>query len=165
MVDDEPAAGLDLLVELPGGPAGVTSGDRQRATGDASVLSAVLLVQNIGDHLRSGGSIVTVVPENPRDGSADAAIGKRVTLDGLQVEIVGVLARLKKELGVTVLVVAHDLNPLLGVLDSAIYLLDGHAHHAPLDKVVDSELLTHMYGTTIQVAYTLQGELYMKSQG
>ncbi|ORB31964.1 metal ABC transporter ATP-binding protein [Mycolicibacterium parafortuitum] len=82
-----------------------------------------------------------------------------------QHEIVGVLARLKKELGVTVLVVAHDLNPLLGVLDSAIYLLDGHAHHAPLDKVVDSELLTHMYGTTIQVAYTLQGELYMKSQG
>ncbi len=82
-----------------------------------------------------------------------------------QHEIVGVLGRLKRELGVTVLVVAHDLNPLLGVLDSAIYLLDGHAHHAALDKVVDSALLTHMYGTTIQVAHTLQGELYMRSGG
>jgi zinc/manganese transport system ATP-binding protein len=80
-----------------------------------------------------------------------------------QQEIVAVLARLKQELGVTILVVAHDLNPLLAVLDSAIYLLDGHAHHAALDEVVDAALLTHMYGTRIQVAHTLQGELYMRN--
>lgn len=79
-----------------------------------------------------------------------------------QHEIVALLARLKRELGVTVIVVAHDLNPLLAVLDSAIYLLDGHAHHAAIDRVVDSELLTHMYGTPIKVAHTLQGELYMR---
>ena len=79
-----------------------------------------------------------------------------------QHEIVALLARLKRELGVTVIVVAHDLNPLLAVLDSAIYLLDGHAHHAAIDRVVDSELLTHMYGTPINVAHTLQGELYMR---
>jgi zinc/manganese transport system ATP-binding protein len=80
-----------------------------------------------------------------------------------QHEIVGLLARLKQELGVTILVVAHDLNPLLVHLDSAIYLLDGHAHHAAIDRVVDSELLTHMYGTPIKVAHTLQGDLYMRS--
>jgi zinc/manganese transport system ATP-binding protein len=80
-----------------------------------------------------------------------------------QHEIVGLLARLKQELGVTILVVAHDLNPLLVHLDSAIYLLDGHAHHAAIDRVVDSELLTHMYGTHIKVAHTLQGDLYMRS--
>ncbi len=79
-----------------------------------------------------------------------------------QHEIVALLARLKRDLGVTVLVVAHDLNPLLAVLDSAIYLLDGHAHHAAIDQVVDSQLLTHMYGTPIKVAHTLQGELYMR---
>ena len=80
-----------------------------------------------------------------------------------QHEIVQLLARLKRELTVTILVVAHDLNPLLSVLDSAIYLLDGHAHHAAIDQVVDSELLTHMYGTKIKVAHTLQGALYMRS--
>lgn len=80
-----------------------------------------------------------------------------------QHEIVELLARLKRELGVTIIVVAHDLNPLLAMLDSAIYLLDGHAHHAAIDKVVDSELLTHMYGTPIKVAHTLQGDLYMRS--
>lgn len=80
-----------------------------------------------------------------------------------QHEIVELLARLKAELGVTIIVVAHDLNPLLAMLDSAIYLLDGHAHHAAIDKVVDSDLLTHMYGTPIKVAHTLQGDLYMRS--
>jgi NAD(P)-dependent dehydrogenase (short-subunit alcohol dehydrogenase family) len=41
---------------------------------DATVLSAVLTVQILGDHLRSGGSIVSVIPENPVEGSAEAAI-------------------------------------------------------------------------------------------
>jgi NAD(P)-dependent dehydrogenase (short-subunit alcohol dehydrogenase family) len=41
---------------------------------DATVLSAVLTVQTVGDHLRSGGSIISVMPENPRAGSAEAAI-------------------------------------------------------------------------------------------
>lgn len=63
----------------------------------------------------------------------------------------------------TILVTASDLNPLLGVLDSAVYLLDGHAHHAPIGEVADPGLLTHLYGTEIQVARTLQGGLYMRS--
>ncbi|ETB45921.1 short-chain dehydrogenase, partial [Mycobacterium avium 11-0986] len=41
---------------------------------DATVLSAVLTVQTVGDHLRSGGSIISVVPENPPAGSAQAAV-------------------------------------------------------------------------------------------
>ena len=38
------------------------------------MLSAVLTLETVGDHLRSGGSIISVVPENPRPGSAEAAI-------------------------------------------------------------------------------------------
>lgn len=45
-----------------------------RSSLDTTVLAAVLTVQTVGDHLRSGGSIVTVVPENPVAGSANAAI-------------------------------------------------------------------------------------------
>jgi NAD(P)-dependent dehydrogenase (short-subunit alcohol dehydrogenase family) len=45
-----------------------------RSSLDAIVLSAVLTVQTVGDHLRSGGSIISVVPENPRAGSAEAAL-------------------------------------------------------------------------------------------
>ena len=79
-----------------------------------------------------------------------------------QYEIVRLLARLNKDLGVTIIVVAHDLNPMLDVLDSAIYLLDGHAHHASIHEVADADLLTHLYGTKVQVAHTLQGQLYMR---
>jgi NAD(P)-dependent dehydrogenase (short-subunit alcohol dehydrogenase family) len=46
---------------------------------DATVLSAVLTVQILGDHLRSGGSIVNVVPENPHEGSAEAAVKAAVS--------------------------------------------------------------------------------------
>ncbi len=46
---------------------------------DATVLSAVLTVQVLGDHLRSGGSIITVVPEHPAEGSAEAAIKAAVS--------------------------------------------------------------------------------------
>lgn len=81
-----------------------------------------------------------------------------------QREIVQLLDGLNKELGVTILVVAHDLNPLLGVLSSAIYLLDGHAHFDTLDGVVEEALLSHLYGTPIQVVRTPQGELYMRSR-
>ncbi|BBY89092.1 SDR family oxidoreductase [Mycolicibacterium tokaiense] len=41
---------------------------------DTTVLSAALTLQTIGDHLRAGGSVVNVVPESPRDGSAEAAV-------------------------------------------------------------------------------------------
>jgi NAD(P)-dependent dehydrogenase (short-subunit alcohol dehydrogenase family) len=45
-----------------------------RNTLDATAVSAVLTVQILGDHLRSGGSIVTVIPEHPREGSPEAAV-------------------------------------------------------------------------------------------
>ena len=80
-----------------------------------------------------------------------------------QRDIVALLARLHAELVVTIVVVSHDLNPLLPILDSAIYLLDGQPHYAPIDDVVDDALLTHLYGIPIQVAHTLRGERYMRS--
>jgi NAD(P)-dependent dehydrogenase (short-subunit alcohol dehydrogenase family) len=45
-----------------------------RASLDDTVLSAVLTLETVGDHLRSGGSIISVVPDNPRPGSAEAAV-------------------------------------------------------------------------------------------
>ncbi len=63
----------------------------------------------------------------------------------------------------TILVVAHDLNPLLPILDSAIYLLDGRPHYAPIDAVMDDALLSQLYGIPIHVARTPAGEPYMRS--
>mgnify|MGYP000948457566 CR=1 FL=1 len=41
----------------------------------------------------------------------------------------------------SVFVVAHDLNPLLGVLTGAIYLVDGHPHFAEIGHVAPAAQL------------------------
>ena len=80
-----------------------------------------------------------------------------------QHEIVSLLGRLSVDTGLTVVVVAHDLNPLLSILHSAVYLLDGHAHSGEIDQVVDEELLSHLYGTAVRVVRTPQGDLFTRS--
>jgi NAD(P)-dependent dehydrogenase (short-subunit alcohol dehydrogenase family) len=74
---------LDTIVHVPapkwdgGDPRAYTLADSAAAwrnTLDAIVVSAVLTVQTVGHHLRSGGSIIGVVPENPRPGSVEAAV-------------------------------------------------------------------------------------------
>lgn len=80
-----------------------------------------------------------------------------------QHEIVELLRDLHTARSVTIVVVVHDLNPLLSILDGAIYLLDGHAHYGAIGDVVDSELLTHLYNTPIKVVRTAQGDLFTRS--
>src|SRR3954453_10677746 len=79
---------LDTIVNVPaprfaaGDPRTFSLADLAAAwrnSLDATVLSAVLTVQILGDHLRSGGSIVNVIPEQPHEGSADAAVKAAVT--------------------------------------------------------------------------------------
>ena len=74
---------LDTIVNVPapsfdaGDPRTYALSDTANAwrnTLDATVLSAVLTVQAMGDYLRSGGSIISVMAENPPAGSAEAAI-------------------------------------------------------------------------------------------
>lgn len=74
---------------------------------------------------------------------------------------VHILAKLNRELGMTIQVVAHDLNMLLPILTGAVYLLDGHPHFAKLNEVLDSKLLTHLYGTQVQVVTTPQGDMFV----
>jgi len=75
---------LDTIVNVPapfwdaGDPRAYSLGDHATAWRNA-LDATVLTVQILGDHLRSGGSIVSVVPENPREGSADAAIKAAVS--------------------------------------------------------------------------------------
>jgi zinc/manganese transport system ATP-binding protein len=80
-----------------------------------------------------------------------------------QQEIVRLLGDLRRERDVTIMVVAHDLNPLLPVLTDAVYLLDGHPHHDEIGQVVQEELLTHLYGTPVGVVRTAQGDLFTRA--
>jgi zinc/manganese transport system ATP-binding protein len=66
-------------------------------------------------------------------------------------EIVALLKRVCIEQGITVLVSAHDMNPLLGVMDRIVYLANGRAASGRTEDVVRTEVLSALYGYHIDV--------------
>jgi zinc/manganese transport system ATP-binding protein len=66
-------------------------------------------------------------------------------------EIVTVLGKLAREHEIAVLLSAHDMNPLLGVMDRIVYVANGHAAAGPADEVVTSAGLTELYGHHVDV--------------
>jgi zinc/manganese transport system ATP-binding protein len=66
-------------------------------------------------------------------------------------EIVELLARICRERGIAVLLSAHDLNPLLPVMDRIVYLAGGRAVSGWTDEVVQSDVLTRLYGRRVDV--------------
>jgi zinc/manganese transport system ATP-binding protein len=66
-------------------------------------------------------------------------------------EIVAVLSRLAREQKIAVLLSAHDMNPLLGVMDRIVYVANGRVATGPTDEVVTSEGLTRLYGHQVDV--------------
>ena len=65
--------------------------------------------------------------------------------------IVALLRRLSRELGTTVLLSAHDMNPLLSAMDRIVYLAHGRAASGSADAVVRTEVLSQLYGYHIDV--------------
>jgi zinc/manganese transport system ATP-binding protein len=66
-------------------------------------------------------------------------------------EIVALLRRLSVEHGLAVLLSAHDMNPLLPVMDRIAYLANGHAASGSTHEVVRTEVLSKLYGYHIDV--------------
>jgi zinc/manganese transport system ATP-binding protein len=66
-------------------------------------------------------------------------------------ETVELVAQLVRERRIAALLVAHDMNPLLGSMDQVLYLAHGRAAVGPADKVVRSDVLTELYGYAVEV--------------
>lgn len=79
-----------------------------------------------------------------------------------QHSLVATLAHLNAQLNMSIQIVAHDINVLLPILTGAIYLLDGHPHYSEISNVMDSKLLTHLYGTKVEVLKTPQGDMFVR---
>jgi len=65
--------------------------------------------------------------------------------------IVGILRRLSREHQITILLSAHDMNPLLPAMDRIVYLANGRAASGTTDAVVQTEVLSALYGYHIDV--------------
>lgn len=66
-------------------------------------------------------------------------------------EIVELVDRIRRQRGVTVLFVTHDINPLVEVMDRVIYLARGHAAVGSVDAVVREDVLSALYGYHVDV--------------
>ena len=68
-----------------------------------------------------------------------------------QSRLIECVQQVKQRTNATILFVAHDMNPLLRVMDRVLYMAGGGAILGRLDDVVNSESLSHLYGFPIEV--------------
>jgi len=81
-----------------------------------------------------------------------------------QSAIAELIRRVCVDSGVTVLMVAHDVNPILPYLDQVIYLADGGAVCGTPAEVITSPTLSALYKTPIEVLRTSDGRLVVVGQ-
>jgi zinc/manganese transport system ATP-binding protein len=68
-------------------------------------------------------------------------------------EIVSLLARIAGEHQIAVLMSAHEMNPLLPVMDRVVYLAGGRAASGTTDEVIQTEVLSKLYGHHVDVLH------------
>jgi zinc/manganese transport system ATP-binding protein len=81
-----------------------------------------------------------------------------------QAAVAALIGRICREEGVTVVMVAHDVNPILSRLDRVVYLAEGGAVSGPPAEVITSATLTRLYRTPVEVLRTSDGRLVVVGQ-
>ncbi len=68
-------------------------------------------------------------------------------------EIISLLDRIATEQQVAVLLSAHEMNPLLPVMDRVIYLANGRAASGTTEQVIRTDVLSELYGYHVDVLH------------
>ncbi|MCA2241654.1 metal ABC transporter ATP-binding protein [Mycobacterium sp. WUMAC-067] len=81
-----------------------------------------------------------------------------LTLDPANAKLVSALIeRRRREAGTTVIVVTHEINPILPYVDRVLYLVDGRFRIGAVDEVMTSQTLSALYRSDIQVVKVKDG--------
>ena len=81
-----------------------------------------------------------------------------------QAAVAGLIEQVCRVEGVTVMIVAHDVNPILPYLDRVVYIARGGAVSGTVSEVITSETLSALYDTPIEVLHTSDGRLVVVGQ-
>ena len=81
-----------------------------------------------------------------------------------QAAVAGLISGICRTERVAVMMVAHDVNPILGHLDRVIYLGRGGAVSGTPDEVITAPTLSALYGTPIEVLSASDGRLVVVGQ-
>lgn len=66
-------------------------------------------------------------------------------------EIVALLTEIARHRGVTIMLVSHDINPLLPAANRVLYFARGHSAIGTPDEVVTTETLSRLYDAKVEV--------------
>ena len=81
-----------------------------------------------------------------------------------QSSVAALVDRIRRERHMTVLLVAHDINPMLPYLDRVVYVAGGRVLSGPPQDVITSETLSALYETPVEVLHTSDGRLVVVGQ-
>jgi zinc/manganese transport system ATP-binding protein len=81
-----------------------------------------------------------------------------------QQTVIDLVRDIGRELDITVLFSAHEINPLLGALDRVLYLGRTHAALGSVDEVITGPVLSNLYGGEIEVV-RVHGRIFVMSSG
>jgi zinc/manganese transport system ATP-binding protein len=81
-----------------------------------------------------------------------------------QAAVAALVSRICRSENVAVMIVAHDVNPILTYLDRVIYLGQGGAVSGTPAEVITAPTLTRLYGTPVEVLSTSDGRLVVVGQ-
>jgi zinc/manganese transport system ATP-binding protein len=76
-----------------------------------------------------------------------------------QAAVAALVATICRAEDVAVVLVAHDVNPILGYVEEVIYLAGGHAAAGKPREVITDSTLSQLYGTSVEVLSTPTGRL------
>ena len=74
-----------------------------------------------------------------------------------QAEIVDLVNLVRDTTGATVVVVAHDLNPLAPIVDQVLWIARRQVRSGSVDEVVNETTLSALYGHPIEIVVTPRG--------
>ena len=72
-------------------------------------------------------------------------------------ELVNLISKLIKERDLAVLLIAHDMNPLLPYVNKIIYIANGHVASGSPEKVLTEKNLTKLYESPIEILHDKHG--------
>ena len=81
-----------------------------------------------------------------------------------QTSVAALVSRICRSEGVSTLLVAHDVNPVVSYLDTVVYLAAGRAITGPVEDVVTTDTLSRLYRTSVEVIRTREGRLVVVGQ-
>lgn len=78
--------------------------------------------------------------------------------------IASVIRRISRETGAAVLLVAHDINPILSAVDRVVYVAHGQVAIGTPEEVITTETLSRLYATPIEVLRASDGRIVVVGQ-